>query len=110
LIGLIFVYLSIIIIRHKSIEESLRNDFTFVIKGLTAIGAGLVSLVNLIVEKFKNRPVKEKKEKVKPDKEEDSLIESHEALERKNKKKDQRSEERRVGKERRERERKEEAR
>ena len=89
LIGLIFVYLSIIIIRHKSIEESLRNDFTFVIKGLTAIGAGLVSLVNLIVEKFKNRPVKEKKEKVKPDKEEDSLIESHEALERKNKKKDQ---------------------
>ena len=89
LIGLIFVYLSIIIIRHKSIEESLRNDFTFVIKGLTAIGAGLVSLVNLIVEKIKNRPVKEKKEKVKPDKEEDSLIESHEALERKNKKKDQ---------------------
>ena len=61
LIGLIFVYLSIIIIRHKSIEESLRNDFTFVIKGLTAIGAGLVSLVNLIVEKIKNRPVKEKR-------------------------------------------------
>src|SRR5699024_2837962 len=60
--GLIFVYLSIIIIRHKNIEESLRNDFTFVIKGLTAIGAGLVSLVNLIVEKIKNRPVKEKKE------------------------------------------------
>ena len=89
LIGLIFVYLSIIIIRHKSIEESLRNDFTFVIKGLTAIGAGLVSLVNLIVEKIKNRPVKEKKEKVKPDKDEDSLIETHEVLERKNKKKDQ---------------------
>ena len=89
LIGLIFVYLSIIIIRHKSIEESLRNDFTFVIKGLTAIGAGLVSLVNLIVEKFKNRPVKEKKEKVKPDKDEDSLIETHEVLERKNKKKSQ---------------------
>ena len=89
LIGLIFVYLSIIIIRHKSIEESLRNDFTFVIKGLTAIGAGLVSLVNLIVEKIKNRPVKEKKEKVKPDKDEDSLIETHEVLERKNKKKSQ---------------------
>ena len=89
LIGLIFVYLSSIIIRHKSIEESLRNDFTFVIKGLTAIGAGLVSLVNLIVEKIKNRPVKEKKEKVKPDKDEDSLIETHEVLERKNKKKSQ---------------------
>ena len=46
LIGLIFIYLSIIIVRHKSIEESLRNDFNFVIRGLTAIGAGLAGMGN----------------------------------------------------------------
>lgn len=61
LISLIFIYLSLIIVRNKSIEESLRNDFTFVIKGLTAIGAGIASLFSIINEKIKNRPAKEKK-------------------------------------------------
>lgn len=65
LIGLIFIYLSIIIVRHKSIEESLRNDFNFVIRGLTAIGAGIVSLFDRLAEWFKNRPKKEKERKAK---------------------------------------------
>lgn len=60
LIGLIFIYLSIIIVRHKSIEESLRNDFNFVIKGLTSIGEGLVNLFIKLSEWMKNRPKKEK--------------------------------------------------
>ena len=78
LISLIFIYLSLIIVRNKNIEESLRNDFTFVIKGLTAIGAGIVSLFGMINEKIKNRPVKEKKtstEKTTPVVDEDSAHE-----------------------------------
>jgi DNA segregation ATPase FtsK/SpoIIIE and related proteins len=66
LIGLIFIYMSIIIVRHKSIEESLRNDFNFVIRGLTAIGAGIVSLFERLAEWFQNRPKKEKEVKKKP--------------------------------------------
>lgn len=77
LIGLIFIYLSILIVRHKSIEESLRNDFTFVIRGLTAIGAGLAALFNRIAEWFKNRPKKEKTKKTSPPKKEaEPIIES----------------------------------
>lgn len=65
LIGLIFIYMSVIIVRHKSIEESLRNDFNFVIRGLTAIGVGIVSLFDKVSEWLKNRPKKEKEVKAK---------------------------------------------
>src|SRR5699024_6142448 len=77
LIGLIFIYLSVIIVRHKSIEESLRNDFIFVIRGLTAIGAGIVSLFERFAEWFKNRPKKEKEPKAKkPKQKSEPIIES----------------------------------
>ena len=66
LIGLIFIYMSVIIVRHKSIEESLRNDFNFVIRGLTAIGAGIASLFERLAEWVQNRPKKEKAVKKKP--------------------------------------------
>src|SRR5699024_11198885 len=55
-----------IIVRHKSIEESLRNDFNFVIRGLTAIGAGIASLFERLAEWVQNRPKKEKAVKKKP--------------------------------------------
>ncbi|MGO1923941.1 MAG: DNA translocase FtsK, partial [Jeotgalicoccus sp.] len=74
LIGLIFIYMSVIIVRHKSIEESLRNDFNFVIRGLTAIGAGIVSLFEKIAEWFRNRPKKEKEVKAKQPKPKPSPI------------------------------------
>ena len=74
LIGLIFIYLSIIIVRHKSIEESLRNDFNFVIRGLTAIGAGIVSLFKRFAEWLQNRPKKEKAAKEKKPKQKSAPV------------------------------------